>query len=480
MAAKNDTINEARNSMKKFASYLKEHEEAVSFLYDPSEETDRRLFFLSMTAEKAERCFKDPLLEIQKSCLSLKTKTEEDQEQKINLIYDNFTVYDLIDLYEFYRPQKTKVIPTSSSLSVIDQVFSAFAFGNLPSGLILDQTENGNGVSVTYESEDKKNKTYLEIKDKALLEILLTEAAKPGTAKPGNKFRYYREFRKFLSFFLMLINERNFESPIVFDVRIMVYEYKMYSRPDVAKSAALKYLKMIKDGFSVSAYSKKGKEEEFSGGGETSGLITQFDIPSGSSVATVYLNEAFNMGILFEYFTILPKWAFSLDINPYSLIHCIFKRARHEYNRSKDNIDSKKEKYTFNIGFDTIIQDMGFDPEDKNSKDNYNKIRLPITNAIESIEKEIQKNHDQYIKLEPCIRGGKIEAVSTSRFIHEGYLKVILSGNYLSYFENIKQKKDKIDAYYEKRKNKLDEEKIKRMAEADAAKAKALLENSKK
>lgn len=475
MTAKNDTTKDAKNTMKRFASYLKDHEEAVSFLYDPSEETDRKLFFLSMTAEKAEKCFKDPLLEIQKDCLSLKTKTEEEQEEKINQIYDNFTVYELIDLYEYYRPQKTKVIPTSSSLSVIEQVFSAFAFGNIPAGMILDQVENGNGVSILYESEDEKNKTYLEIKDKALLEMLLSESQ-----NPGNKFRHYREFRKFLSFFLMLINERNFESPIVFDVRIMVYEYKMYSRPDVAKNAALKYLKMIRDGFSVSAYSKKGKEEEYSGGGETPGLIAQFEIPLRSSVATVYLNEAFNMGVLFEYFTILPKWAFSLDINPYSLIHCIFKRARHEYNRSKANIDPKKEKYTFNIGFETIIKEMGFDQEDKNSKDSYNKIRLPITSAIESIEKEIRKNHDHDIKLEPSIRGGKIEDVSTSRFIHEGYLKVILSGNYLSYFENIKQKKDKIDADYEKKQKKLEEERIKRMAEAEAAKAKALLENQEK
>ena len=179
---------------------------------------------------------------------------------------------------------------------------------------------------------------------------------------------------------------------------------------------SLKLKAVVKKGKkSLSTVGEGGDEDE-----NTRVMFTGFSVVN--SYCKVDLNYKISWQPLFEYFTILPKFAFRLKNKPFELLFAISYLAR-------QNNKNLKEKGFFTISFRTIQQQLHLPSEIKNN-DPFKTIRKPIEDAITEIEEHLaaQKEPDYVLHSVYDVRD------SVKDYLEKGYLKVEPKGSCAEYF----------------------------------------------
>ena len=241
-------------------------------------------------------------------------------------------------------------------------------------------------------------------------------------------------FSKILSFALQKMTAQNFPLEVGFSLQELV-ELEMYNTSNAARAIKdfFERQKLITLGGSV----KKGKKTIKEAGGI---LFYNYIIDNG--YVTFSVNEKFNMEFLAPYYTIFPRFAYSLKINSFLLIRYIFFIARQ---RTKDIKDNHK----FTIKLDSIRDAMGLPPVDDVKNRKYRQyIMDPIEEAIENIEEKtaiIPEAKNYSFTLTLC-------GTNTNNIKEwlAGYLEIGLDGDFANTFIQLAEKTEKEQRSFEK------------------------------
>lgn len=142
-----------------------------------------------------------------------------------------------------------------------------------------------------------------------------------------------------------------------------------------------------------------------------------------NNYCTVSLNYKVNWQPLFQYFTILPKFAFQLGNRPFDLLYSIFYLAR-------QNSKQIKEKGYFTISFRAIQQRLDL-PSEIDNKDPQRTIREPLEGAIKAINDQLKAaGNDQELVITPVYD----DRANIREYLDKGYLKISLKGIYAEPF----------------------------------------------
>ena len=142
----------------------------------------------------------------------------------------------------------------------------------------------------------------------------------------------------------------------------------------------------------------------------------------------VRLNNAIDWRFLIRYFTIIPKYFYSLTNRSNDLVYYISYLAR-------QNTKEIAERGYFTISFRAIQCKLNL-PSEKTTKNPKRDIQDAIENAIVEIETahfNQYKNMD--LQLLPCYD----EDASIKEYLDNGYLKVTLAGDFADYFIHLNE-----------------------------------------
>jgi len=314
------------------------------------------------------------------------------------------------------RQERFYNMPTSGSS---DLVMKALGAGSSIAALPDAQKKVSHSQSITVRESGKKRQivakgnnteTIIEIGD---IEKLI------GSNKAA---------KKMFAFALIKMNEQAFDyksgslyhDEIGFSLQELV-DMGYYSSTRAARRGFLQAMDTLTS-LKLKAVVKRGKKSYTTAptDADGEGILVMF---TGAAVANNYcrvmLNYKVNWQPLFQYFTILPKFAFMLGNRPFDLLYTIFYLAR-------QNSKQIKDKGYFTIGFRTIQQRLDL-PNETDTKEPTKHIRQPIEDAIAAIEEQLAAaGQAQELIIEPVfdVRGNIRE------YLDNGYLKISFKGLY--------------------------------------------------
>lgn len=243
------------------------------------------------------------------------------------------------------------------------------------------------------------------------------EAISAGASKPGKKLFVYS---------LIKLNERAIHNGQVTD-NILSFSLNelcangMYSNPDAARVGVRKGFDALSK-MMISGEIRDRKQNLSQD--EMAVLFINMQIKN--NIVTIKLNPYLNLNILAPYFTLLPRYAFSLSTRAFDLLYLIFYLSR-------QNIDKIRAQGYFTISMRTIQTRLSL-PSEKNTRNPGRLIRDPIEKAIEEIENASQTNELQLTML------GFSDEATVAEFLDSGYLKVELKGTYAKDFIELSKK----------------------------------------
>ena len=205
-------------------------------------------------------------------------------------------------------------------------------------------------------------------------------------------------------------------------------------------------------------------------------MFTGADITGGE--CKILLNPYINWGYFTQYFTILPRYYFSLSNRASNLLLYIFYLARQNVRAIEERASQNGGKGYFTISFRSLQQKLQL-PSEKGNKDPKKTIKDVIENTVSEIE---EKHKETYgcggFYLEPTYS----DKAPISEYLDNGYLKVILEGAFSSMFVAISKETERQIKEYQARQKKIQDNAItqaiakKKEKEMEAeAKPKALL-----
>lgn len=266
--------------------------------------------------------------------------------------------------------------------------------------------------------------------------------------------------KKFFLYFLILLNDQALADGklrndyIEFSYRDLV-DLGFYGSADAARRSfntsvdALQSLK-LKGTLKI----KKDKTIEQVRDAVLFPIIDRFP---GQGVVRVHLSVDFEWALLCQFFTLLPRYAFSLGNRAFDLSYYISMIARQ---RTKD-IESR--------GYFTItmraIQERLHLPSEVGNSDPLRTIKDPIDDAISEIELHEEGNEEPSYTVTPMYNMSDPIAA----FLDKGYLKIEPKGQFADYLKALRKESQKKIESAQRRKEKI----------VDAAKAKNLSEKMK-
>lgn len=307
-------------------------------------------------------------------------------------------------------------LPTSPALHLANQAINAFGAGrpikaNRNTKITYNET-NADAWSIT--SKNKSNELTLSIDNINLL-------------KSNNK-----GLKKCFAFILVKCNEQNYRQQIGFPLQALV-DNGMYSTLSNARRGLSDNVKKIM-AMTFEGTSKKGSSTLKQ---ETGKMIYHMTIEN--NYVTLYFSDKINVAFMAQYFTLLPKFAFALTNNAFTLLEYIFYLAR-------QNTRDIKEKGYFNISLRAIRDYLNL-PDEADTKKHTQYIRQPIEDAIDAIE---EANNNSSFTITPIYN----ENCKNIREWLDGYIQVGLKDDFASTFIKIAEDTAKKVEQRNKRKEK--------------------------
>ena len=409
--------NLTAEQVEEITEFYKVHADAIGVLYGSENIRKRDMFIDRLTVTDYENIFNSPAPAALIDALDMPAKTSGERDAKTLSVYNSMDLWQLVALYEKIVPSDVISLPTSSTTNLIDKTFSAIAMGRLPEG-----AKNGD-FSIIEKAGGEVQIIQKGTRDAVILTLHNPDLWKTpsGSGRRGTK---NRDLRKIYAFILVKCAEQGFRSPVVFSIHDMV-DAGMYANYPNARKGIIKNIDIIYRCLDYSIKQVSGKSGEVRGIGGGHGFISSYEILKGSPLVTLNIDPNFNIQTLATFYTILPKWAFSLDPNPFALLEYVFGRGR-------QNCDAIKKSGSFNVNLDALRNNLGLPAY--TGEDDYNKIKRPLLGALDKVEEAIVKNSDKNIKLTPMIKGGNIDTAPVREWLNNGYVQVELSGHYAEYF----------------------------------------------
>lgn len=271
--------------------------------------------------------------------------------------------------------------------------------------------------------------------------------------------------KKMFAYTLIKMNEQAFDynsgllykDEIEFSLQELV-DMGYYCDKNAARRGFKKAMETLTS-LKLRAVVKKGRNniETAAAGIEGEGILVMF---TGSAVAKssckVMLNYKINWQPLFQYFTILPKFAFQLGNRPFDLLYTIFYLAR-------QNSKQIKEKGYFTISFRSIQQRLDL-PEEGKTINPTRDIRQPLEDAVLDITKHLQAaGSNQEFIITPVYD----DRANIKEYLNKGYLKIELNGLYAQPFLEGNAKQQKSIEAQQKRKEAIIAKAIEKKIKAD-------------
>ena len=332
---------------------------------------------------------------------------------------------------EFEKQESFYNLPTSGSS---DLIMKALGAGSSLAQLPDNSKKVNHNQSITVRENGKKRQiiskgqnteTIIEIGD---IEKLL------GSNKAA---------KKIFAFIQIKMNEQCFDyksgklyhDEIGFSLQELI-DCGFYSRPYSARRGFLSAMDTITS-LKLKAVVKRGKKSYTTApadaDADAAGILVLF---TGATVENNYCKVALNYKVnwqpLFQYFTLLPKFAFRLGNRPFDLLYSIFYLAR-------QNTKQIKDKGYFTISFRAVQQRLEL-PSEIDNKDPQRTIRQPIEEAIQSIEDQLAAAGDSdKLVITPVYD----DRANIREYLDKGYLKISLNGSYAESFIEQSAKRSK-------------------------------------
>ena len=170
-----------------------------------------------------------------------------------------------------------------------------------------------------------------------------------------------------------------------------------------------------------------------------------------NGICTVYMNSRVNWDFVLSFYTIIPKWAFKLKNNAYTLVRYIFYLAR-------QNTEAIKEKGYFTISIRAVCAELNL-PDMEETKNPGRDIINVIEDATSEIE---QENNDSDFTITPV--NFDVDTPARERLTN-GYLKIGLKGKYHFFIDIAKAEEQQIAAYKRRQERIKEQATIKALAE---------------
>lgn len=333
---------------------------------------------------------------------------------------DTSTEYSLNLESKLSRQERFYNMPTSGSS---DLVMKALGAGSNIAALPDASKRVSHNQSITVRESGKKRQivakgnnteTIIEIGD---IEKLI------GSNKAA---------KKMFAFALIKMNEQAFDyksgslyhDEIGFSLQELV-DIGYYSSTRAARRGFLTAMDTLTS-LKLKAVVRRGKKSFTTAPADADGegILVMF---TGAAVANNYcrvmLNYKVNWQPLFQYFTILPKFAFMLGNKSFDMLYTIFYLAR-------QNSKQIKEQGYFTISFRSLQQRLEL-PDESKTINPSRDIRQPIEDAVKDIEKQLKA---QGAAREFTITPVYDDRANIREYLDKGYLKVALKGSYAEPF----------------------------------------------
>lgn len=315
-------------------------------------------------------------------------------------------------------------VPNGDSLNWLFRVINSSKGGRIvqdnPANRHEEITAQHHGDKVTFTRKNKQNGTT------AIVEIDQADKYLSKTNKT---------FTRVLLFTLQKMTAQNFPLEVGFSLQEMV-DLGMYATTSNAGRA-------VKDFFAqqklttLSGTVKKGKKTVKEEGGV---LFYHYRLENGFVKLSV--NENFNMEFIANYFTVFPRFAYSLSNNAFSLVRYIFFLAR-------QNTQAIKDKGTFTISLEAVRDNLGLPAPDEVKNRKYRQhIIDPIEAAIDEIEIKLQtvpEAKEYGFTITPY----GTETKNINKWL-QGYLEIGLKGDFAETFVRLATKAEKDRTQWEK------------------------------
>ena len=315
---------------------------------------------------------------VYKEPMQSKRITEQDAEDIIaacqlcrELVENNVPLEVLIEnaLKELEREEKASqfpIIPPLGSVPNGDPLNWLYRVINSKGGRLVDQSKGNRHEAITTQRKGKALRFVRENKQTGTTAIVQIDQADKYLSK--NK-----TFAKTLLFTLQKMNAQNFPLEVGFSLQELV-DLGMYSTTSNAARAIKEFFAQQKQ-TQLSGIVKKGRKTIKEEGGV---LFYHYKLENGYVKLSV--NENFNMEFIANYFTVFPRFAYSLSNNAFNLVRYIFSIARQNASRIKD-------KGSFTISLDSVRENLGFPAPEEVKNRRYKQLIIePIEAAIEEIE----------------------------------------------------------------------------------------------
>lgn len=369
---------------------------------------------------------------------------------ELYLFSDTATAAGEALLTEHKEEQAFYSMPTSpaSNLAMVVFTHGKEQLGELPERMELARNKN----TYTLTASDTARQITQQQSNGDLITLELSDIDKlKGTNKTISKL---------FAFSLVKLNEQAEQggqltrNTIEFSLQELV-DRGFYSNTVNARAGVKKAFEVLTN-MKVSGTIAKGKKKNIEQA-ELAVLFTYCRIKK--NVVTVDLNSRINWEMLTQFYTILPKWAFSLPVKPWDLLYYVFYLAR-------QNLDKISKQGYFTISFQAIHSRLVL-PEAEYTKNPQRDIKDVIERAITEIE---ERAHTPELQFIPRYN----EKDNIKEYLSNGYLEVHFSGAYAAAFLDLYKRNTKRLEQAEKKKEQRKEKAIainlaKRM-EAEAAK----------
>ena len=372
---------------------------------------------------------------------------------ELYLFSDTATAAGEALLTEHKEEQAFYSMPTSpaSNLAMVVFTHGKEQLGELPERMELARSKN----TYTLKASDTARRITQQQSNGDLITLELSDIDKlKGTNKTISKL---------FAFSLVKLNEQAEQggqltrNTIEFSLQELV-DRGFYSNTVNARAGVKKAFEVLTN-MKVSGTIAKGKKKNIEQA-ELAVLFTYCRIKK--NVVTVDLNSRINWEMLTQFYTILPKWAFSLPVKPWDLLYYVFYLAR-------QNLDKISKQGYFTISFQAIHSRLVL-PEAEYTKNPQRDIKDVIERAITEIE---ERAHTPELQFIPRYN----EKDNIKEYLSNGYLEVHFSGAYAAAFLDLYKRNAKRLEQAEKKKEQRKEKAIainlaKRM-EVEAAKEQA-------
>ncbi|MCR4890517.1 MAG: hypothetical protein K5979_15285 [Ruminococcus sp.] len=372
---------------------------------------------------------------------------------ELYLFSDTATAAGEALLTEHKEEQAFYSMPTSpaSNLAMVVFTHGKEQLGELPERMELARNKN----TYTLTASDTARQITQQQSNGDLITLELSDIDKlKGTNKTISKL---------FAFSLVKLNEQAEQggqltrNTIEFSLQELV-DRGFYSNTVNARAGVKKAFEVLTN-MKVSGTIAKGKKKNIEQA-ELAVLFTYCRIKK--NVVTVDLNSRINWEMLTQFYTILPKWAFSLPVKPWDLLYYVFYLAR-------QNLDKISKQGYFTISFQAIHSRLVL-PEAEYTKNPQRDIKDVIEKAITEIE---ERAHTPELQFIPRYN----EKDNIKEYLSNGYLEVHFSGAYAAAFLDLyKRNTKRLEQAEKKREQIIEKAKVKNLAkqmEAEAAKEQA-------